>query len=358
MRSDAFIRPAFVAFAAACLACRPASCGKSDDGAAEAGAAGAFHDAKPGARAPGMGGDGGRLAGEPVAEAEWDLFLEPERAAVFAWFRKRYGAEDSPDFWDRDFNGDKPGEMLRARARKNLVRIKIEQKLARREGLIADIGWDAFERDLSAENRRRAEALAKGAVIYGPTVLDARSYYLYRQSNLIIRLKESLARKGLEPGEAALRSAYDSLKAGRFSDDTARIETYRLTPGPGGGNAASSKSRLRRAASALADCLEANRGSERCANEAPGKAVMETISFPLQARGEEEDTSGVAWAARHLRPGQAKVLSEGESRRVVFCRDIRNGSVPYAQVRAVLRKQLLDAAFQRTIDSLSALQSP
>ncbi|MDB5105961.1 MAG: hypothetical protein JWP91_3650 [Fibrobacteres bacterium] len=157
------------------------------------------------------------VAGEAVAPEELALFLDPERAAVFGYFHRKYAAEDSPDFWGHDFGGERPAEMLLALARGNLARIKIEQKLARREGLLPDIGWKAFLDDLDRENRGRARALRAGEAVYGPTAMDARAYYLYRHSNMVIRLKESLARNGMEPGEDRIRHAYDSLKRSRYA---------------------------------------------------------------------------------------------------------------------------------------------
>lgn len=158
------------------------------------------------------------IAGEPIAQAEWDLFQEPERAAVFNRFHQLYHAEDSPDFWTRDFGGGKPVDMLRERARHNLERIKVEQKLARKAGLIQDISWKGFVRDFNKENRRRSQALRSGQVVYGPKVMDAREYFDYRHSNMVIRLKEDLAHQGLEPPESRVRHMYDSLKSSRFAD--------------------------------------------------------------------------------------------------------------------------------------------
>ena len=160
-----------------------------------------------------------QVAGEPIAEGEWELFQMPERASVFTYFHDKYGAEDSPDFWTHDFQGERPDELLRNRTWKSLARIKIEQGLALKEGLLADIGWQAFLDDLKRENKRRSKALETGAALYGPTSFDERTYFQYRHSNMVIHLKEKLAPEGLEPDEARLMRVYDSLKTSRYADN-------------------------------------------------------------------------------------------------------------------------------------------
>jgi hypothetical protein len=163
------------------------------------------------------------LAGDSVSRAEWDFFLAPEKAGVFAYFHGKYGAEDAPDFWTREFHGERPMDMLQARARKNLVRAKLEQRLACRAGLLPDPGWSAFLADFERENRRRAQALQEGKPVYGPKQLEMRAYYAYRQSNLVIQLKRALAKDGMAPGENAISRAYDSLKATRYRTGTGFI---------------------------------------------------------------------------------------------------------------------------------------
>ncbi len=163
------------------------------------------------------------IAGEPVSKAEWRHFLQDEKAGVFSFFHTNYGAQDAPDFWLRNFGGKIPRDELQRRTRATLAGIKIEQLLARENGLVEDISWEGFLAEFARENRRRSAALKEGAVVYGPTRLDERGYFKYRHSLLVIRLKEALARKGLEPAERELSRSYDSLKTSRYASDTGYV---------------------------------------------------------------------------------------------------------------------------------------
>jgi hypothetical protein len=158
--------------------------------------------------------------GEPVDARELELQMELERANVYNYFYKKYGAEDGPGFWTKSFGGEVPGEVLRKKALEKCVRIKIQQILAKNHGIAAnDISYAAFLKALKAENKKRAEAARNNEVVYGKLSYDEAAYYQYLLDNDVIRLKRMLFEGELETGgDEVLRKFYEANKEKLFSN--------------------------------------------------------------------------------------------------------------------------------------------
>lgn len=60
---------------------------------------------------------------------------------------------------------------LRRVALDECVRFKVIQQLAREHGLLADVSDEALRRAFVEENRRRAAAIARGGIVFGPRQL-------------------------------------------------------------------------------------------------------------------------------------------------------------------------------------------
>jgi len=133
-----------------------------------------------------------RINGTPVAKGEFLILLSQQRAAVFNYFRDKYGTQDHPTFWTTSYGGEIPAEKAKELALKEIVRIKTQQQLAQQHGILVDTSYAAFSSKLQQENQRRKQMVDQGQVIYGPIQYDEAGYYDYLISNMIIDLKEQL----------------------------------------------------------------------------------------------------------------------------------------------------------------------
>ncbi|OCT11075.1 hypothetical protein A8709_05100 [Paenibacillus pectinilyticus] len=147
--------------------------------------------------------------GVPVEVSEFKQQIAAERAGVFNYFHKKYGVEDGADFWVTSHDGEVPLEMIKQRALDAEVKVKVQQIVMQEKGIVADISYATFLRNLADENARRKAAIQKKEPIYGPIQVGEHDYFAYLMSNAVIKLKQVLAEKELDATEAKLKAFYE-----------------------------------------------------------------------------------------------------------------------------------------------------
>lgn len=154
-----------------------------------------------------------KVNGYPIYNEEFQQRVNEKKAEVFNYFSKKYKVEDSRTFWSTSFEGEVPNEMVRKKAFDECIRIKVQQIWAKDQGLIKDISYRTFLKDLKTENRRRTKALKNNEIIYGPEQYGEVEYFSYRFINLVIKLKEKLSEKELRdnPDFKAMDNKYEAM---------------------------------------------------------------------------------------------------------------------------------------------------
>ncbi|MDQ6423639.1 peptidylprolyl isomerase [Paenibacillus sp. LHD-117] len=132
------------------------------------------------------------INGEEVSAEEYRKLLDENRAYTFSYFKKNYGVDHSSDFWESRYGNEKPIDVIRKKTFEDLVRLKVQQILAKQKGVVKDISYSRFLSILEEENSRRKEAVQKGQVIYGPEQYRERDYYRTTFDNLKYELKKKL----------------------------------------------------------------------------------------------------------------------------------------------------------------------
>ncbi len=150
--------------------------------------------------------------GDPVYTEEFRERLLMQKVPVQKYFEKKYGIQAGNDFWEDNFEGENPSKKAKDMALNECVRIKVEQQLARDKGLLEDISYPAFLKQLEKENKRRKKAVENNEIIYGPVEYQKNVYYEYLYSNMKIALKELLEGKEIQFTEADLMSYYEEIK--------------------------------------------------------------------------------------------------------------------------------------------------
>ncbi len=133
--------------------------------------------------------------GDPISVREFKNTLANKRADIFTYFCGKYHAEDSNDFWTKNFGDEIPIVLAKERALAECISVRILYALAQKEALIQDTSYSAFLKALKKENKRRKEAVAKNQVVYGPVEYSEANYFAYilsnMKSNLITWLKDT-----------------------------------------------------------------------------------------------------------------------------------------------------------------------
>ena len=148
-----------------------------------------------------------------ISKEEYAL-LAYDNIAVTA---REYGTKDGidvnvPGFWERKTDGVSPMDRVRELTDEEAVQQKGIQILAKKNGIIDDIGYDSFLKQYQEENEQRRQMKEEGTVLYGPVELSVSQYYSYRQSQLEQLLEEFVEQNIITIGEEELKEYYPVVK--------------------------------------------------------------------------------------------------------------------------------------------------
>jgi hypothetical protein len=149
---------------------------------------------------------------EPVGPDEFVWFMRQERAAVFQFFQAGFNHDSATNFWDRQFSNTTPRILLRERTVKRIVQAKVEQILFRELGLVEEIGYAPFLKQLEEFNRERESAAQQGEVVYGPVRYTQLQYYEYWMANLRIRATEQLTQNRWDVSNGKVKTFFEENK--------------------------------------------------------------------------------------------------------------------------------------------------
>jgi len=106
--------------------------------------------------------------------------------------------------------------MLKEKVMDTVVRIKIQQICAKEYGIVSDVSYQGFLKNLDNENKRRSLARNNNEVIYGPVQYSERVYYNYLLSNMENHLKRVLDENVFRIDETMLKEEYERSKDSLF----------------------------------------------------------------------------------------------------------------------------------------------
>lgn len=157
-----------------------------------------------------------QVGDEPIVRKELALYLEKNRSMVYSAYQEKYDGEYSQKFWDTELDGEKPIEILKETALKELARDKMIQIWAKELGVVDKIDYGSFRKYFEEENLRRRNAIRAGEVIYGPEQYGEADYYSYWMDQLLLRSQEILRNTVWQASEQDLKDYYEQNKDQRF----------------------------------------------------------------------------------------------------------------------------------------------
>lgn len=153
---------------------------------------------------------------EPVSWAEFNLVMSGLRVRVYTYFQSKFDFTENENFWETEYSGEIPGKKLIDETINALKRIKIEQILMKEEGIVDDISFTDFIKELKNENARRKKAIANKTSIYGPTEFNEKIYYEFLQMERSEKLKIRMSGSKLHFSEDDIRNYYNNNKDTKF----------------------------------------------------------------------------------------------------------------------------------------------
>jgi len=279
--------------------------------------------------------------GQPITERMFKHMLRRFRAEVIGEFSPP--ALDSA-FWDTPVRGRTPRDVLKKRALAECIRIGVQLQMASREGLLEHPEFDAIMAELPIENQRRREAQRGGQVIYGPTQFTEDTYFSYRFSNLLIRLKERLGAQELAPSRQDLKRAYEREITSRHRPDAIVVQRIFVPALP-------SKEAARLRAQELQKSLGTGAHFDALALANNPADIPLELSLGASKGRKGSDPILVREAGR-LQPGQISRTFEAEGGfNILKCTSRK----PFSQrspeeVLPILRRKLIDQAYEALVD--------
>lgn len=283
--------------------------------------------------------------GTGVSEQEFEAAMSLERVGVIHEFQTTYGAEYDQDFWTTSFNGVTPTEILRKRALDRCITIKLQQIAAVKAGIIdeTDISYSGFLNLWRKENERREQALKNRQVIYGPKSYGEEEFYQYTINNMVIGLKEELAKSELDLSPNEMIAYYYEHKKSLYRK-APYIRTMKLVVED------TSKVKEKAWSTVKQVKLEAERlrSLELAAGSNKGELELsEQVFDETSERGDHRYAAELLEAAKQLEPGEISevitieggfALLEGLERR-------DEGFYPIAEVQEDIMNRLTDEQY-------------
>lgn len=159
---------------------------------------------------------------QSIGISEFQQQMDKEKLMVIHDYQSKYQATYSPQFWTTSFGGELPVNTLKQRTKEAIISITIKKMIAREMGLIENIGYEDFLKELDKVNKQRAKAVKEGEIIYGPVTYQQEVYSGYYLSTLENAIKEKMSKTDTTPEET--KSRYDAMVQERIK--TAKINIY------------------------------------------------------------------------------------------------------------------------------------
>ena len=135
--------------------------------------------------------------GETITGVEFEYFRKKYKAQVLNECLEKFSVEYTEDFWQTEFEGTTPEEILYDKVLEECVRAKIQLVLMKEEGIYDDISFEGLR--LQAESFNAENQNKEGVV--GIKSIQMSQFYSYYLQTGIMELQNIYAEGKLKPDE-------------------------------------------------------------------------------------------------------------------------------------------------------------
>ncbi|HQA56792.1 MAG TPA: peptidylprolyl isomerase [Acetivibrio sp.] len=154
--------------------------------------------------------------GEPVYVREYKMRLKSNSNEGLELFSEKNMLKNDSDLLSSSLKSKAPDEVVKQNVLEDIIRIKVQQKLAMEKGIIDSTDYKDFLKELEKENEKRNDAIKNNKVIYGPENYGEIEYYSYKFDNMVKELKNKLKESEFLISESEIKEMYLRLKESRF----------------------------------------------------------------------------------------------------------------------------------------------
>ncbi len=155
--------------------------------------------------------------GVKIEREELIYAMDQKSITVATDIETRYGADSGEaDFWDREFDGKTPNQLLRHAAAQAIIEDKVQQIAAKKQGIDVMLSYSLLEKAREKENRNRATG---NDIQYGPDELSFHIFYVNYFMGVQEKLKEALRPTVLAVSEQQIQSYYQAHSGDYVTED-------------------------------------------------------------------------------------------------------------------------------------------
>ena len=133
-----------------------------------------------------------KVDGVPVEKDELVYYMRDYSSLAAAEMESAYDVDSAEEgFWSNTYGELVPLEYLKTYAADRIARIKLEQIIAREQGIETPMTWTEQQEDLEEQNRQRREAYEAGEVVYGSIERDFVAY----SANMLYSMRAAVQEK-------------------------------------------------------------------------------------------------------------------------------------------------------------------
>jgi hypothetical protein len=145
---------------------------------------------------------------EPITLPEFRIQMDIYRSPIVSLCIKKYTINEGSFSWTEKYGFKSPLDILKEKALNESLKVKIQLLLMKEKGILQDISYATFLRDLKNFNKKRKETFSRQQVGYGPLEFSEKMYLNYTLSNNVILLKKILQQKEIFVTDSNLQSYF------------------------------------------------------------------------------------------------------------------------------------------------------
>ena len=273
------------------------------------------------------------VAGHDVTRDELVFHMRLLAPTVQNQIRNQYHVAGTVD-WKANYGAQSGLSRLSAAALDQIRADKTTFVLAREQGIQVAVDYDDFLNEMAAENKRRAEAVAKGQVVYGVTEFTPDEYYSHRLTEIKTELQKRLP---LSVSDAEVKAAFEADRESWSANATTYTYSQLVVP-------------------ITAGLQKRVAGAKRLADVAAAEAGAKLTRATWSLGGLSSHDQDLAAVLGKLAPGQISAPVAGAGQVTYYQLDGRSVDEAAAlaaytgRIRQALIKQKFDEYLQRRFD--------
>lgn len=139
-----------------------------------------------------------KISDVKITEDEYIRAANNKKYEVTQYFTQKYGAKVTSDFWQEEFEGESPYEMLADRTMDELLRIHSIYEIAKDKGYVDSAEYEDFITRFNSENEKREEDIKNGKTVYGLSKYTEDLFLEYETDQIQKAYCNDLNNEGME----------------------------------------------------------------------------------------------------------------------------------------------------------------